>query len=92
LIGYSVEAAWRALSAGPEGIDLHFVVLACIELIAALLFLVPRTLRVGGYSLLSVFGVAFLLHCRKGEFASQLVIYAVAVSFVMFHGRIPPRS
>ena len=91
LIGYSVETAWHALSAGPDGIDLHVAVLASVEAIAALLFLVPRTMRAGGSCLLAVFAVAFLLHGTKGEFASQLVLYAVAVSFVMVHGRIPPR-
>jgi hypothetical protein len=39
-----------------------------------------------------VFAAAFLLHGSRGEFASQLLLYAVAVSFVMAHGRVPLRA
>ena len=91
LIGHSVETAWYALSARRHGIDLHVAGLASVEAIAALLFLVPTTMRAGGSGLLAVFAIAFVLHAIKGELASQLVLYAVAVSFVVVHGRIPPR-
>ena len=92
LIVYSVQTAWQAISAGPTGLGVHVVALASIETIAALLFLVPRTMRAGGSCLLAVFAVAIVLHGIKGEFPSQLLLYGVAVSFVMSHGRVPLRA
>jgi hypothetical protein len=92
LIMYSVQTAWHALAAGRDGIDIHVALLASVEAIAGLLFLVPKTMRTGGACLLAVFAVAFVLHGRKGAFAPQLLLYAVAVSFVMIHGRVPLRA
>lgn len=92
LVVYSVQTAWHALAAGRDGIDVHVGILASVEAIAGLLFLVPKTMRAGGACLLAVFAVALVLHGRKGEFASQLLLYAVAVSFVMVHGRVPLRE
>lgn len=92
LVVYSVQTAWHALAAPRDGIDVHVAILASVEAIAGLLFLVPKTMRAGGACLLAVFAVAFVLHGRKGEFASQLLLYAVAVSFVMVHGRVPLRE
>ena len=92
LVVYSVQTAWHALAAGRDGIDVHVAILASVEAIAGLLFLVPKTMRAGGACLLAVFAVALVLHGRKGEFASQLLLYAVAVSFVMVHGRVPLRE
>jgi len=92
LIIYSARTAWQALAAHRGGIDIHVAVLASVEAIAGLLFLVPKTMRAGGACLLAVFAVAFVLHGRKGEFASQLLLYMVAVSFVMIHGRVAPRA
>jgi hypothetical protein len=89
---YSVQAAWHALGPGRNGIDVHVALLASVEAIAGLLFLVPKTMRAGGSCLLAVFAVAFVLHGMKGEFPSQLLLYMVAVSFVMVHGRVPLRA
>jgi hypothetical protein len=92
LIVYSIQTAWHALAADPNGIDVHVAILASVEAIAGLLFLVPRTMRAGGSCLLAVFAVAIVLHGIKGEFPSQLLLYGVAVSFVMSHGRVPLRA
>jgi hypothetical protein len=92
LIMYSGQTAWHALAAGRDGIDVHVAILAAVEAIAGLLFLVPKTMRAGGACLLAVFAVAFVLHGRKGAFAPQLLLYVVAVSFVMIHGRVPLRA
>ena len=91
LVASSVHTAWHALAAS-GGIDVHVAILASAEAISGLLFLVPKTMPAGGVCLLAVFAVALVLHGRKGEFASQLLLYAVAVSFVMVHGRVPPRA
>ena len=92
LVVYSVQTVWHALAAGRDGIDVHVATLASVEAIAGLLFIVPKTMRAGGACLLAAFAVAFALHARKGEFASQLLLYGVAVSFVMVHGRVPLRE
>jgi hypothetical protein len=90
LVWYSADTAWHALGAGRNG-DIHVVILASVEAIAGLLFLVPKTMRAGAMCLLAVFATAIVLHGIKGEFPSQLVLYGVAVSFVMIHGRVPIR-
>jgi hypothetical protein len=92
LIMYGVQTTWHALAAGRDGIDVHVAVLASVEAIAGLLFLVPKTMRAGGACLLAVFAVAFVLHGSKGAFTRQLPLYVVAVSFVMIHGRVPLRA
>jgi hypothetical protein len=92
LVVYSVQTAWHALARGRDGIDVHVAILASVEAISGLLFLVPKTMRAGGACLLAVFAVAFVLHGRQGEFASQLLLYAVVVSFVMVHGRVPRQA
>lgn len=65
---------------------------ASVNCSAGLLFLIPKTMRAGGVCLLAVLALALVLHGRKGEFAGQLPIYAVAVSLVMLHGPIPLRA
>jgi len=92
LVVYSVQTAWHALAQGRHGTDVHVAIVGSVEAIAGLLFLVPKTMRTGGTCLLVVFAIAFVLHGVKGEFASQLLLYAVAVSFVMVHGRVPVRA
>jgi DoxX-like family len=58
-----------------------------IEIVAALLFLVPWTRVVGGYSLLVVFFFAAMLHVLHGWYdISGLVLYAVAVWVSLAHG------
>ncbi len=51
------------------------------EIIAALLFLVPFTAFVGGYTLLVIFGLAIVIHGLHGEFGGIeiLALYGVAV-------------
>lgn len=59
-------------------------VLAGCEIVAALLFLVPRTFVFGAWALLAVFLFATLLHVAHGEFGviGGLLVYAVAVLVV----------
>ncbi|HYL63019.1 MAG TPA: hypothetical protein VE077_10395 [Candidatus Methylomirabilis sp.] len=50
------------------------------EMIAAILFLVPKTMAAGGYLLLVVFGLAALVHVLHGQFGIEgLMVYAAAV-------------
>ena len=51
-----------------------------VEIVAALVFLVPRLRRVGGYSLLAIFAIAAALHILHGQFEiGPLVVYGAAV-------------
>jgi hypothetical protein len=61
-------------------------ILAALEAAAATLFLIARTMRVGGVSLLVIFAIAFVFHAVHREFASQLILYAAVVAFVVIHG------
>ena len=57
---------------------------AVAEIVAALLFLIPATKRVGGWLLLGVFAVAIALHVLHGEWGfGGLVVYATAVWVVL---------
>lgn len=80
---------------GPQGV--HLGLLAGIEAVAALLFLVPWTMRVGAYGLLATFAVAIAVHIASGEFPGPLLAYAAGTVFVLVHGPvrwswIAPRS
>jgi len=82
--------AERGLAHGPAGV--HLAVLAGVEAVAALLFLIPRTMRLGGLALLATFAIAILAHALTGEFPMVVALYAVATSFVMVHGPVPWRA
>jgi uncharacterized membrane protein YphA (DoxX/SURF4 family) len=61
-------------------------VLGGAEIIAAVLFLVPFTTRIGSYLLLVIFGLAILVHTLHGQYeVGGLVVYAMAVIVCMVH-------
>ena len=62
----------------------HLVVLAAVEAVAAVLFLIPRTLKIGSILLLAVFCFAILLHGILNQL--DLLVYGTGVLFVFFHG------
>jgi hypothetical protein len=64
----------------------HAQVLGGSEALAAVLFLIPRTTRLGAVALLLIFALAFLLHALRGEVAWPLLAYGAAVFFVRAHG------
>lgn len=64
----------------------HALALGSVEAIAALLFLVPRAMRVGAIGLLAVFALAFALHAAQGQANLGLLVYAAGVVFVAVHG------
>lgn len=88
LTAYSLETAYKAIVAGSHGANLHAAILGSAETVAAVLFLIPRTMKVGGMCLLTVFALALAIHAEQGEFASQLLLYAAAVGFVVAHGPV----
>ncbi len=59
----------------------HLALLAGIEAIAALLFIIPRTVKVGSWLLLAVFVFALIVHGIQNELA--LLVYAAGVILVM---------
>ena len=51
-----------------------------LELVAAIVFLIPRLRRAGGYALLAIFAIAALIHILHGQFEiGSLVVYGAAV-------------
>jgi hypothetical protein len=71
----------------------HLAALGGFEAVAAVLFLAPRTLRLGAGGLLVSCGVAFVAHAAMNEWRGDLLVYIVAVVFVAIHGaayRAPP--
>lgn len=64
------------------------------EIVAAILFLVPKVSRIGGYSLLVIFAVAATLHVLHGQFEiGPLFVYGAAVFMcTSANDRTEPRS
>lgn len=55
-------------------------VLGGVEIGAAVVFLVPKLRRIGGYALLAVFAIAAVLHILHGQFdIGPLLVYNAAV-------------
>lgn len=78
----TVRAAWPGLGhANP-----HLILLGTIEALAAVLFVIPRAMRWGAGVLLATIALAFTVHGILGQFRGDLLVYAVAVCFVLVHG------
>ena len=77
--------AWEAYRAADPHAA-HLVALGGVEAISALLFLLPRTLRLGAAGLVLCCGVALVVHLSMGQWRGDLVLYIVAVLFVAAHG------
>ncbi len=64
--------------------DSHLGLLASLEALAAALFVVPKTIRIGGAILLMIFAIAIAIHgIRDGL---NLIVYAAGVVLVMTKG------
>src|SRR5262245_65591800 len=68
-------------SAAPPG--WHVAGLAGVEALAALLFLWPATLRLGGAVLILTFAVAVAAHAFRGEVQGAILGYAAGTCLVM---------
>lgn len=75
---FSAPAAQHFVKTGlPDWVR---VFLGAAEILAALLFLAPRTVIVGGYSLVVIFFLAIVVHVQHGWFdVGELLVYAAAV-------------
>jgi hypothetical protein len=67
--------------------DFHLIAFGAVQAIAALFFIWPRTMLIGGCFLVCAFLIAAVVHVLRGEFPSEHLIYAIAILFVMTHGR-----
>jgi len=88
LLVWSFQTARQAVQGGGAH-DPHVALLGLVEAAAALLFLHPRTMRIGAAGLLFTFAVAFLLHAAQHQFRADLLLYAAVVVFVAVHGAVP---
>jgi len=88
LLYLSIKTAHQGLQSA-SGHDPHLVLIGGVEALAALLFLIPRTLRIGALGLLAIFTVVFLIHASRLQFRGDLLVYAAVVSFVAVHGSVP---
>ncbi len=86
LLVLSVETLLHSLAPANLHSHQHLAVVAAIEGMGALLFLFPRTLRVGAVLLIVTIGTAFALHALQGELRPDLAVYAVGAWFVLEHG------
>ncbi|MFZ3216144.1 MAG: hypothetical protein WA192_08810 [Candidatus Acidiferrales bacterium] len=70
-------------AAGPVHSTAHIwvrLILAGVEIIAAIMFLAPAVNKAGGYLLLAVFAFAILFHALHGQFdVGFLAVYAATV-------------
>ena len=64
----------------------HLVLLGSVEALAAALFLVPRSMRLGAIALLITISAAFGVHTALHQFRGDLLLYAATVSFILVHG------
>ena len=81
----SVLKAFKAFLVEPDA-NWHLFSLASVEAVAAILFVIPATLRFGGIALCLVFFVAFTAHAIVGEFELGLLAYGAGTVFILFHG------
>jgi uncharacterized membrane protein YphA (DoxX/SURF4 family) len=86
----SLQTVWAAhLGAIRPPDRIHAMILGSLEAVAAVLFLIPRTMRLGAVGLLAVFVTAFALHATHGGPDLGLMIYAAVVLFIRVHGVQP---
>ena len=65
----------------------HYLVLfAGLQLLAGILFLLPRTLTAAGATLVVVFAHAAVYQAVNGQFPATALVCAVAALFVTLHG------
>jgi hypothetical protein len=94
LLGACLEVAHARSAAGaahalpPAWLRLA---IASTEIVAAVLFLVTSTVRVGAFLLLAALAAAAAIHLAHGQNPAALVVYAAAVLVVLAHrgGRGP---
>ena len=69
---------------------LHGLALGIIEGLGAVLFLIPRTLRIGAIILLLTVGGAFVINAVRSNLRFDLAVYAVGTWLVMVNAPASP--
>ncbi len=71
--------------------DIHhpLLLLALAELSAAILFLIPATVRLGGFALIAVFAVAALFHLLHGDYDVGFLVVDGAAALAVVANRRP---
>ena len=83
----SVETVMAATHGDIHGhTRVHALILGSFEIVAAALFLIPRTMRWGAAGLLVIFALAFAIHTIDGQPPLNLLVFAAGVLFVRVHG------
>ena len=85
ILWLSVRTVMEALHSEAGHHDPHALAVGAVEAIGALLFLVPRTLRVGAALLLLTIVTAAAIHGVAGHWRIDLLIYAAGVWLVATH-------
>jgi hypothetical protein len=85
LLALSVRTLAHAFGGGVV-VDPHRALIGGGDAAAAILFLVPRTLRAGAAGLLLTIAIAWLAHAHGQLVRWDLAIDAAAVVFVAVHG------
>jgi hypothetical protein len=85
LLALSVRTVAHAFESG-RVVDPHMALVGGVEAAAAILFLVPRTLRAGAGGVLLTIAIAWLAHAHGQPVRWDLAIDAAAVLFVAVHG------
>ena len=70
----------HALSVHHDG---HLALVAATQGIGALLFIWPRTIRIGACILVCLFLISAVVHAVRGEFAAEHLVAAIAVLFIV---------
>ena len=86
LLVASIQTLFHALAPENRHSHQHIALIAGIEAVGAVLFLVPSTLRVGALLLVGTIGLAFVVHALQGAWRPDLAIYAAGAWFVYAHG------
>jgi hypothetical protein len=85
LLGPSILIVVEALRSAPYT-TLTLSVLAGIEAVSALFFMLPRAQRLGAAGLLITMLVVFVIHAAHHQYQWELFLYSAAVLFVAVHG------
>lgn len=85
LVG-SAQTLLHALAPDNRHSHQHLALVAAVEAIGAILFVLPRTLRPGALLLVLTIGLGFVAHAIRGEWRPDLAIYAAGAWFVFVHG------
>ena len=82
LLATGTDTLVRALHDGPAPL----AVVAAMVVLAAALFLAPRTVRVGGITLLLVVLAVLAERAFRGQWRLELIVYAAGIWYVVVRG------